>query len=411
LPGAFRFSGSSIGVVATAPGGKFYSTTFPADENPVSEGGVWYMDAGSQWYAMNTSGGVLYSGQTFFGGYHDSFGYLKNYGFGSYQRVKATVKIDVSTWSDAHDIELLLKFAASSGSARGYEVLIGHNGGSYYTGIVRWNGPYGDFTILTLTYGTITIADGDVFEASITPAGLITARLNGTQITSYTDTTFTDGEPGAGFFSNQSGTNSTFGYYDWEATDGIINVSVSAGTVRYSGNVPTVTTRADVALAAGSLAFAGSVVSVVAVSAGTEVSVSPEAGALRFTGLAPTIATRADIAPINGAMLFTGQLPDVRTLVNVSPLGGTMNLTGQVVGAIGGSIVTVSALAGETRFSGAAMTVQVLATYAVTPSTGAVQFAGQVPTVTLKIPFGWVKSGRNARTWTKTSSSGAWVQR
>jgi hypothetical protein len=413
LSGSMAYSGKVLTIGTGVTANKFYSTTFPLTENPISESGVWAnSNNGTTWGKMESSGGNAYGLVYSPTGYHDNYMFLKNYGFGPDQEVSCVIYMDSghvpADVTTSFEYELLLRFGDTAGTAYGYECGIGTYGGPF---IVRWNGPNGNFLEITsYSYNPGQLSDGDILRAKVT-GSLIQFYRNDVLIADATDTTYSSGEPGIGLFNRHdpsTGSNAWIGFKTFTATNGLWDVSPLSGGLRYGGNVVTVTTRADVTLAAGSLTFAGGTVSV---SDGAEVSVLPVAGVMRFTGLAPTIATRADIAPINGAMLFTGQLPDVRTLVNVSPLGGTMNLTGQVVGAIGGSIVTVSALAGETRFSGAAMTVQVLATYAVTPSTGAVQFAGQVPTVTLKIPFGWVKSGRNARTWTKTSSSGAWVQR
>ena len=47
---------------------------------------------------------------------------------------------------DPHEIELLLRWADSAQIARGYECLFNHLGGVQ---IVRWNGPFGKFTVLS----------------------------------------------------------------------------------------------------------------------------------------------------------------------------------------------------------------------------------------------------------------------
>src|SRR5262249_49519212 len=83
--------------------------------------------------------------QTGSGGYDDWYAYL--IGFGPDQTVRATLWIDPTISGDYREVGLLLRWADTPTTARGYECNLAWNGS--YAQIVRWNGPYGDFTYIT----------------------------------------------------------------------------------------------------------------------------------------------------------------------------------------------------------------------------------------------------------------------
>jgi hypothetical protein len=93
-----------------------------------------------------------------------------------------------------------------------------------YIQIVRWNGPLGDFTVIAddscgingLSNG-IGLSSGDVLKASVI-GDTITAYINDAQVCQVTDSTYTNGSPGMGFFLQGSGVNSDFGFTDFTAT-------------------------------------------------------------------------------------------------------------------------------------------------------------------------------------------------
>src|SRR5690349_12045995 len=99
---------------------------------------------------------------------------------------------------EPHEALLLLRWADSATSARGYECLFSFDGGF---DIVRWNGPYGDFTSIGQEDARLgrTLATGDVLRARIVgPA--ITCFVNDAQVGHTTDATSRGRQPGSGFF-------------------------------------------------------------------------------------------------------------------------------------------------------------------------------------------------------------------
>ena len=90
--------------------------------------------------------------------------------------------------------------------------------------IVRWNGALGDFTYVPAAVSSDYhgIVDGDVIGGTISN-DLIIGYVNGVEVISGTDSTYTTGNPGMGFYL-QGGTSSLdgdFGFAHFSATDGI----------------------------------------------------------------------------------------------------------------------------------------------------------------------------------------------
>ena len=125
---------------------------------------------------------------------------------------------DPSLSSTAPDeIELLLRFSNDSGNARGYECLFNAYGGF---DIVRWNGPFGDFTSLSLTQTGILgrpLASGDVIKATII-GNVITTYINGTLMARAIDTAIASGKPGIGFFVGKAADPSRLGMSSYSVT-------------------------------------------------------------------------------------------------------------------------------------------------------------------------------------------------
>jgi hypothetical protein len=73
---------------------------------------------------------------------------------------------------------------------------------------VRWNGTQGDYTVLSSTAGSGNLGrellTGDVLKASIS-GNVIDLYINGTLVMRATDSAFTTGQPGIGFFTRPGG--------------------------------------------------------------------------------------------------------------------------------------------------------------------------------------------------------------
>jgi hypothetical protein len=209
------------GVQAQQP--RIYTTTFPATEYPISEGGNWINGKaqGIDWEDVRTTPGFAYGA--------DSSGNPINYNdptalltgvWGPNQTVEATVRSVNQTGAANQEVELRLRSKISPHSNTGYEVLFKcTSDGSQYAEIVRWNGPAGNFTYVTRTGGP-GIRNGDVVKATIV-GNVITGYINGIQVMQGVDSTYPDGNPGMGFFMRGSpGHNADFGLTRYMASDG-----------------------------------------------------------------------------------------------------------------------------------------------------------------------------------------------
>ncbi len=199
-----------------------YTTSFPATENPIAEGGHWINGkaTGVDWANVRTTNGMAVGTQTGSNGYDDSTAILTGI-WGSNQTAQATVKMVGSDSGAYEEVELRLRSAVSAHSCTGYEINCSKQASSPYIQIVRWNCALGDFNYVNNSDTTHYVKDGDVIKATII-GSTITVYLNGTQIVTGTDTTFATGSPGIGFYlQGGSGNPANYGLSRFMATDGI----------------------------------------------------------------------------------------------------------------------------------------------------------------------------------------------
>lgn len=180
-----------------------YSTgLIRSGENPISEGGVWHNNSGGTWTAVRTLNGVAFGTQDGSGGFDDSYAILS--GFGPNQSATGTIALSGGITSTFQEVEIHLRRLDSSGIATGYECNLAHDGA--YTDIVRWNGALGAFTILSHVTGVTAPSNGDTLTAQVI-GNVITVFHNGTQINTFTDSTWATGQPGMSFFLQGSTAN------------------------------------------------------------------------------------------------------------------------------------------------------------------------------------------------------------
>jgi hypothetical protein len=209
--------GTNATTTCTVASGSTYSTNFAAAENPLSEGGKWIngQAVGLDWLNAQSSPGKAY-GSAIATGYNDDIGVL-NTTFTANQFAQGTVyRAPGYSPGASHEIELLLHFQITAHSARGYEVLWGHTG---EVNIVRWNGPLGNYTpLLSVTGPNIGAAvDGDVLRAEIIGT-VIKVYKNGTLVlTGPSNTSWTDGQPGMGFWPTTGATPANYGWKSYTA--------------------------------------------------------------------------------------------------------------------------------------------------------------------------------------------------
>jgi hypothetical protein len=199
-----------------------YSTSFPATETPISQGGMWLNGGanGVNWGNVNTNPGLAL-GTTVSGGppYNDSIAVLTGT-WGTNQTACGTVH-SVNQGSGAYEeVEIHLRSTISASRANGYEFnfRLTHDG-SQYAQIVRWNGAMNDFTSLALVGGP-GIQNGDIVCATAIGSKL-SSTINGVTVVTATDSTFAGGAPGMGFWM-QFGSSSQltdYGFTQFSAND------------------------------------------------------------------------------------------------------------------------------------------------------------------------------------------------
>ncbi|MGA2515980.1 MAG: InlB B-repeat-containing protein [Thermodesulfobacteriota bacterium] len=200
-----------------------YTTTFPLTENPISESGMWINGGtvGLDWCNVQTNGGspgLAYGTETGSINYNDSTALLTGT-WGPNQTVTATVYTTITGNSNYEEVELRVRSSLSAHNCTGYEINFSVNPSNPYVQIVRWNGALGDFTELNGT-GSSGAKNGDVILATIS-GSTITAYINGTAVLSATDSTYSTGSPGMGFYvQGVSGIDSQYGFTYYSATDG-----------------------------------------------------------------------------------------------------------------------------------------------------------------------------------------------
>jgi hypothetical protein len=217
-----------------------YSTRFPADEDPISEGGIWLNGRkdGLDWADIRTKGGLAH-GETIalkvaerrveqgddidvpVGDYNDPEAILDGV-WGRNQHVKAVVFSRNPTDKYYQEIELRLRSRLVPHGIPGYEVFfrplkteVG------YAEIVRWEGPLGGWHSLCRKNGPeFGVKDGDVIEATII-GNVIKGYINGEEVTSATDDVYSSGNPGMGFNYGNEDTYADYGitYYEVDTWD------------------------------------------------------------------------------------------------------------------------------------------------------------------------------------------------
>ncbi len=204
----------------TTTSGNSYTTNFPLTENPISEGGKWINGkvTGLDWANVRTTPGFAFGTQTDTVDYDDSTAILAGT-WGANQMAQAQIHVVSQGSNIFEEVEIRLRTSISAHSITGYEINCSVVPSNPYNQIVRWNGPLGSFT--QLNGGSTGCADGDVLEATIV-GNTITSYKNGVQLLQWTDSTFSSGSPGMGFYIQGGSTSqeSDYGFSNFTASDG-----------------------------------------------------------------------------------------------------------------------------------------------------------------------------------------------
>jgi hypothetical protein len=204
-----------------------YSTNFPTTENPISEGGRWIngRTMGRDWGDVQTIPGLAFGTNVSGAPPFDDSTVVLAGTWGPNQTVQATVYSVSQTNAIAEEVELRLRTKITSHRITGYEFDYRvTSDGSQYLGIVRWNGPLNDFTYLTKDTCTTRgpgLHNGDIIKATARGSTLA-LYINGTNYCQTTDSTYTNGSPGMGFWNwgGAVGDNKNYGFTNFTASDG-----------------------------------------------------------------------------------------------------------------------------------------------------------------------------------------------
>lgn len=194
-----------------------FSSTFSNTENPISEGGIWINGGtdGLDWQDIQTASGYAFgTGNSPFGGdYNDPIAHLNpsRHNISVDHYIEATVfKTGDAPADGSAELELLLRFEITANNARGYEILCPWAGGGQ---VMRWNGPVNDFTDMSANGALDALVDGDVIRAQII-GNDVKVYQNGVLKMTASPTTWSDGNPGMGFFA-RTHDMTTFGWKDF----------------------------------------------------------------------------------------------------------------------------------------------------------------------------------------------------
>ena len=209
MPAAFLLVASAFG--------RSYTTVFPAVESPVSEEGAWLTGAkdGLDWGDISTTQGKTHPhpGPA---RYADATALLAGT-WGPDQSAEG--KVWIGDPYNYPEVELRLRSTLSAHVCNGYEITFSLAPNAYLL-IVRWNGPLGDYTILSNPSGSQYQAKaGDIVRASIV-GHVITAYKNGVMKGQATDSVYASGKPGMGFNEQENG---DYGYVSFTAADEMVS--------------------------------------------------------------------------------------------------------------------------------------------------------------------------------------------
>ena len=207
-----------------------YSTNFTLTEDPISEGGRWINGKtdGGDWSDCATNGSYVYGKMVTSSNYNDDTCILTGT-WGTNQTAFGTIYSNVDGGATGEEeAEIRLLSSIIRGENKGYEILIDLNrNNGYGIQIVRWNGPRGDYDILT-SGNVATGKTGDVLKGtSVVTANSVTIRayVNDRLIATAVDSSasrITSGNPGIGFYKNSyNGNNYDVGFTVYYATDGV----------------------------------------------------------------------------------------------------------------------------------------------------------------------------------------------
>lgn len=212
-------------------GFRTYSSSFGVTENPISEQGLWINGGVTalDWTNVRSGSGHVFGTQpgNSANPFDDSVAILGGV-WRPDQAAEATVFISSTPAANA-EVEILLRSTFSAHFDGGYEFNASCVPGTTYMQIVRLPGfkgtQLGDF-VYVAQRSDIGVANGDIIAATVI-GSTCTMYKNGVQVLQGTDSTYTSGSPGLGFYLQfQTGNNANYGFSHYAANDAGVIPSV-----------------------------------------------------------------------------------------------------------------------------------------------------------------------------------------
>jgi hypothetical protein len=179
--------------------------TFPgAPQNPVIDDGNWLGGAtvGVDWNDMKTvTSPNRIAGAAFVGGSgaDDCLAWRNDFWTPDQSITGVVYRDPAYVAPDTHEIQLHLRTLLAANSAKTYEFNYDHTSEGYQ--LAKWNGPLGDVTVITDLGPTtaFSMVTDDVVELRIVGTE-ISLWYNGTNMSNWSDNTYSTGKPGIGAF-------------------------------------------------------------------------------------------------------------------------------------------------------------------------------------------------------------------
>lgn len=208
-----------------------YQTTFSDTENPLSQNGKWINGGttGLDWNNCQSTPGFAFGTQPGTQTGDDSICVLSG-NWNANQSAQMTVKIKSTSNASEELEEVWVRTTIAAHSVTGYEVTCSVSPNDPFLRLTRWDGPRGDYAVLA--NASTGCKNGDVVQAAISGSS-ITVYKNGTSMLTATDSKYTSGSPGMGFYiQNVQGTASAA---DAEFGVSAFSAAGSAGSNSSSG--------------------------------------------------------------------------------------------------------------------------------------------------------------------------------
>ncbi len=175
-----------------------YQTSFPDTEDPLTQNRKWVNAGytGLGWNNCQSTPGFAFGTQPGTKIGDDSICILSG-SWNTNQSAQITVKINSTSNASEELEEAWVRTTINAHSITGYQVTCSISPNDPFLHISRWDGPLGDNTVLAnLSTGCV---NGDVVQAAVS-GNTITVYKNGTSVLTATDSKYTSGSPGMGFY-------------------------------------------------------------------------------------------------------------------------------------------------------------------------------------------------------------------